>query len=176
MKSLKQLSIKSVYFALFLLFIGVSFAIDFLPGKGIADNFKDFSLQMILVLPPIFILIGLFDVWVKNETIIKHLGKDKGYMSFVWVFLLAAPMAGGLLPGFPIAYSLYQKGARLTVVLAFLGAIGVGRIPMIFFESTFLGWQFTLIRLVASIPLVIIGSIFIGGFLEKNEYKLPKGL
>jgi len=176
MKSLKQISIKSIYFILFLVFIIASFSIDYSPGINIGKNFKDFSLQMIFVLPPIFILIGLFDVWIKKETIIKHLGKDKGIMSFVWVFLLAAPMAGGLLPGFPIAYSLYQKGARLSVVLVFLGAIGVGRIPMIFFESTFLGWKFTVIRLIASIPLVIIAGIILGKILDKDGYKLPKEL
>ena len=128
---------------------------------------------MIKILPAIFILIGFFDVWMKKETIVKHLGKDGGIKSFIWVFILAAPMAGGLLPAFPIAYSLYQKGARLTVILTFLGAVGIGRIPMILFESTFLGWKFSLIRIIASIPLVILSGIAMGRILEKNGYKLP---
>lgn len=171
-----KISIRAIYFALFLIFVTVSFFIDFSPGLVIGKNFKDFSLQMLLILPPIFVLIGLFEVWVKRETITKHLGKDKGLMSFVWVFLLAAPMAGGLLPGFPVAYSLYKKGARLSVVLVFLGAVGIGRMPMVFFESTFLGWRFSVIRIIASIPLVTIGGIALGRALK--DYKLPnkKGL
>ena len=174
MKSLKQFNIRLILFVLFLIFIGISFFSEFQSGIVIGENFWNFSLQMIKILPPIFILIGLFDVWVKRETRIKHLGTKGGFKSYFWVFLLAAPMAGGLLPGFPIAYSLYKKGARLTVVLTFLGAVGIGRIPMILFESTFLGWNFSIIRIIVSIPLVIVASIILGKSLEKNDYKLPE--
>lgn len=174
MKSLKQFNVILVLFVLFLIFIGISFLTEFQSGIIIGRNFWNFSLQMIKILPPIFILIGLFDVWVKREIIIKHLGSKGGFKSYFWVFLLAAPMAGGILPSFPIAYSLYKKGARLTIVLTFLGAVGIGRIPMILFESTFLGWNFSVIRIIVSIPLVIVASLVFGKSLEKNGYKLPE--
>jgi len=176
MKLIKKITFKQYLFGVFLLFIGISFLIDFSLGKTIGQNFKNFAWQMLSILPPIFILIGLFEVWVKKETIIKHLGKDGGNKSYFWVFVLAAPMAGGLLPAFPIAHSLYKKGARLSVILVFLGAVGVGRIPMIFFESTFLGWKFSLIRIIASIPLVIIAGVSLGKYLEANNYKLPENV
>ncbi len=165
---------RPLLFAAFLIFIGISFFINFTPGIAIAENFGLFSLQMLKVLPAVFILIGLFDVWIKRETIIKHLGKGGGIKSFVWVFLLAAPMAGGLLPAFPVAYTLYKKGARLTVVLTFLGAVGIARAPMVFFESAFLGWRFSVIRIIASIPLVVLTGITLGRALEKKGYTLPE--
>ncbi|MCK5808547.1 permease [bacterium] len=174
MKFFKRPPIKLILFVFFLFFIGVSFFISYTPGIKIGYNFKDFLLQMLMILPPVFILIGLFDVWVKRDTIIKHLGKDGGMMSYLWVFILAAPMAGGLLPSFPIAYALHQKGARLSVVLTFLGAVGVGRVPMVFFESLFLGWRFSVIRILTSIPLVIVSGIVLGKILEKHGYELPK--
>jgi len=158
----------------FLIFIGISFLLGYGPGTEIGNNFRIFTLQMIKILPPVFILIGLFDVWVKRDTIIKHLGKDGGIKSYFWVFILAAPMAGGLLPSFPVAWALYKKGARLTVVLTFLGAVGIGRAPMILFESTFLGWKYSAIRIIASIPLVILAGILIGRSLEKQGYQLPE--
>jgi uncharacterized membrane protein YraQ (UPF0718 family) len=174
MNKLKQLSIKTIMFIIFIIFMGISILIGFKPGIEISKNFTSFSFEMIKILPPIFILIGLFDVWVKRETIVKHLGKDGGIKSFFWVFILAAPMAGGLLPSFPVAHSLYKKGARLTVILVFLGAVGIGRVPMILFESTFLGVKFSAIRIIASIPLVIISGILLGRSLEKKDYKLPE--
>ena len=174
MKNLKRFSIKIVLFIIFLIFISASIFIEFEPGVKIGKNFTSFSLEMIKILPPIFILIGLFDVWIKRETIEKHLGKNGGIKSFIWVFILAAPMAGGLLPSFPVAHSLYKKGARLTVILVFLGAVGIGRIPMILFESTFLGIRFSAIRIITSIPLVIISGILLGRHLEKKDYELPK--
>jgi len=173
MNNLKRFSIKEIMFIVFLIFMGSSVLIEFNPGVEISKNFTSFSMEMIKVLPPIFILIGLFDTWVKQETIVKHLGEDGGIKSFIWVFILAAPMAGGLLPAFPVAHSLYKKGARLAVVLVFLGAVGVGRVPMILFESTFLGVKFSIIRIVASIPLVVVSGIILGRSLEKSKYKLP---
>lgn len=167
-------SLKIILFIVFILFITTSFFLDFKAGKGIAQNFTNFLIQMVKILPAIFVLIGLFEVWVRRETIEKHLGKDGGAKSFIWVFLLAAPMAGGLLPALPVGYSLYKKGARLTVILTYLGFVGIGRIPMILFESTFLGIRFSIIRLIASIPIVLISGILLGKKLEKDLYKLPK--
>lgn len=123
MKKQKLITLKNFIFIAFIFFITISFSIDYDLGKNIGHHFKDYLLQMLIILPPIFILIGLFEVWVKKETIIKHLGEKAGFKSYVWVFILAAPMAGGLLPSFPIAYSLYKKGARLSVILVFLGAV-----------------------------------------------------
>jgi len=170
----KNIPLSAILFAVFFIFAGISLLINFKPGIAITKNFGLFSIQMLKVLPAVFILIGLFDVWIKKETVIKHLGKGGGIKSFMWVFLLAAPMAGGLLPGFPVAYTLYKKGARLTVVLTFLGAVGIARAPMVFFESAFLGWRFSVIRIIASIPLVVLTGITLGKALEKNKYTLPQ--
>ncbi|BDU50354.1 permease [Haliovirga abyssi] len=174
MKKSKNNKIKKIIFALFFIFISFSYFIKFTPGVLVGKNFIDFALQMIEMLPPIFILVGLFDVWVKKETIEKHLGKDGGFKSYILVFILAAPMAGGLLAAFPIAYAIYKKGARLTVMLVFLGAVGIGRVPMVLFEASFLGIKFSAIRLIVSIPLVIITGVMLGRALEKREYKLPE--
>ena len=163
-----------IVFVLFLLFIGISFFLNFLPGKAVGDNFFSFTMEMVKVLPAVFILIGLFDVWVKRETIEKHLGDGGGVKSFLWVFLLAAPMAGGLLPALPVAYELHRKGARFTVVVTFLGAVGIARVPMVLFESAFLGWKFSIFRLIVSIPIVIFSSIAMGRYFDKKGYALPK--
>lgn len=166
--------VRRIIFIIFTIFIGVSFFLNFTPGEVIAGNFASYALNMLKIVPFVFILIGLFDVWIDKKTIQKHLGKDGGMKSFFWVFILAAPMAGGLLPALPIGYELHRKGARYTVVLAFLGAVSIGRVPMILFESTFLGWKFSLVRLIVSIPLVLLTAGVIGRHFDKTGYKLPK--
>ncbi|MBB6481849.1 permease [Spirochaeta isovalerica] len=169
----KKFPVRIALFAVFFGFIAVSLITGYQPGRDLGSNFLSFFLEMVQVLPAVFILIGLFDVWVKRETIEKHLGQGGGAKSFFWVFILAAPMAGGLLPALPIAHELHKKGARFTVVLAFLGAVGIGRVPMVLFESTFLGIRFSLIRLIASIPLVIVTAVFMGRYLDKSGYRIP---
>ncbi|MCK5672706.1 MAG: permease [Spirochaetales bacterium] len=172
---MKSKLIKAGAVILYFIFVTLSFIFGYNPGKQIGQNFISFALEMIKLLPFIFILIGLFDVWVKKEFIEKHLGKDSNFLSYLWAILLAGPIAGGLIAAFPIAYSLFQKGAKMSVIFTFISAAAVIRIPMTLFEASFLGIKFTLIRLLVSVPLVVISSILLGNFLEKKNYRIMKG-
>jgi uncharacterized membrane protein YraQ (UPF0718 family) len=164
-----------VLILLFIVFIAVSWITGYNPGKEISDNFASFALEMLKILPCVFILIGLFEVWVKNETIQKHLGEGSGIMGYLWGVLLAGTTVGGLYIAFPVAYSLYNKGARLGVIFTYIGASALCRIPMSIFEVSFLGIKFTLIRLLVSLPLVIVTSMLLGNYLTKRGYKIMEG-
>ena len=167
--------IKAGAVLLYIVFVILSIFFGYDPGKQIGKNFATFALEMIKLLPFIFILIGLFDVWVKKEFVEKHLGKNSNPLSYLWAILLAGPIAGGLIAAFPVAYSLFRKGARMSVIFTFISAAAVCRIPMTLFEASFLGIKFTLVRLLVSTPLVIISSIIVGNYLEKKDYSIMKG-
>ncbi len=130
---------------------------------------------MLKILPCAFILIGLFEVWVKKEIIEKHLGEESGIKGYAWVILIAGTIAGGLLVAFPVAYSLYNKGAKLSIVFTYIGAAAICRVPMAMFEASFMGVKFTAIRLLVSLPLIIVTSIFLGNYLSKRNYKMVEG-
>ncbi len=159
---------------IYFLFIIVSFMVGFKPGEQIGHNFIDFSVEMLKILPCAFILIGLFEVWVKKESVEKHLGEDSGVMGYIWVILLSGTTVGGLYVAFPVAYSLFKKGAKLSVIFTYVSSCAICRIPMTIFESSFMGIKFSLIRLLVSIPLVIISSIWLGNYIETRNYKIMK--
>ena len=167
--------IMALTIAIYFVFILTSFVIGFKPGQQIGHNFISFSIEMLKILPCAFILIGLFEVWVKKESVEKHLGKDSGMLGYIWVMLLAGTTVGGLYIAFPVAYSLFKKGAKLSVIFTYIGASAICRIPMMIFEASFMGIKFTLIRLIVSIPLVILSSIWLGDYLEKKNYIIMKG-
>ena len=167
-------AIKNIVIIAYFLFLIISLSFGFAPGKEIGGNFLSFALDMFKVLPFAFILIGLFEVWVKKETVEKHLGDDSGVKGYFWVILLAGTMIGGLYVALPIAHALYNKGAKLSVIFTFLGASAITRVPMTVFEASFMGVKFTTIRLLVSLPLVIISSIALGGYLTKRKYVLNK--
>ena len=123
----------------------------------------------------LLVVVGLFEVWVKKENVEKHLGKNSGMLGYIWIILLAGTTIGGLYVAFPVAYSLFKKGAKLSVIFTYIGASAICRIPMIIFESSFMGIKFTLIRLIISIPLVILSSIWLGNYLEKKNYRIMEG-
>jgi uncharacterized membrane protein YraQ (UPF0718 family) len=156
-------------------FIAASFIIDFNPGRQIGINFYDFTIQMLKILPCAFILIGLFEVWVKRKTVEKHLGEDSGLRGYLWVLLLACTSVGGLYVAFPVAYSLYSKGAKLSIIFAYIGASAICRVPMTIFEASFMGIKFSIIRLLVSLPLVVVASIFLGNYLTKEHYRILPG-
>ena len=164
----------TIIFTIFLGFILFSYLIKFEPGIIIKDNFTSFTIGMLKVLPAAFILIGLFEVWVKKETIERHFGEDSGFKGFFWAIILASTTVGGTYVAFPVAYSLYQKGAKYSIIFTYIGASALTRIPMTLFEISFLGIKFTVIRLLTSIPLVILSSIWMGRYVEKRNFYFRK--
>ena len=168
----RQTIIKIIAIVGYAIFVLVSFLKGFSPGKQIGFNFFSFVAAMLKVLPFAFILIGLFEVWVKKETVEKHLGEGSSIMCYFWMILLASSTVGGLYVAFPIAYALYNKGAKLSVIFTYIGAAAIARIPMAIFEASFMGIKFTTIRLLTSIPLVIITAILLGDYLTKKNYKI----
>ena len=163
--------IAAIVYFMFILF---SFVFGYGAGKQIANNFFSFLVDMFKILPCAFVLVGLFEVWVKKETVIKHLGQKSGIKGYIWIILLGGTIVGGLYVAFPMAYVLYNKGAKLSIIFTYIGAAAVCRIPMTIFEASFMGIKFTLIRLSISIPLVILSSMLLGNYLEKKNYKIIK--
>lgn len=156
-------------------FVAVSFVMNFNPGKQIGINFYHFSIEMLKILPCAFILIGLFEVWVKRKTVETHLGEESGLRGYLWAVLLAGTTVGGLYVAFPIAYSLHTRGAKLGIIFTYIGASAICRVPMTIFEASFMGMKFSIIRLIVSVPLVIVGSMLLGNYLTTRKYKISPG-
>ena len=169
-KNILKISVITAYF----LFVIISFVSGFKPGKDIGHTFIDFFIDMLKIVPPAFILIGLFKVWVKRETIEKHLGESSGFFGYLWALILAATTVGGAYVAFPLGYALYRKGAGLSVVLTYTGAAAICRVPMTIFEASFLGIKFTAVRYAVSVPLLVFASVLLGGYMERKGI-LKKG-
>ncbi|MCJ7544106.1 MAG: permease [Phycisphaerae bacterium] len=156
------------------MFVALSFVADYGLGKDVARTFGATLVEMLKLLPCAFILIALFDVWVKRETVERHFGKGSGIRGYLWGILLAGMSVGGMYVAFPVACSLFRKGAKLSVIFAYVGFAGVCRIPMTMFEASFMGGLFTAVRLGVSIPLVAIGAVVMGRVLERRGYQISE--
>jgi len=157
------------------IFVALSWTFGFDPGREVSHNFASFSLDMLRVLPCAFILIGLFEIWVKKETVEKYLGDRSGLKAYLWGVLLASTTVGGLYVAFPVAYSLYGKGAKLGVIFTYIGASAICRVPMTIFEASFLGIKFTAVRLLVAVPLVVVTSKLLGDYLQRRKYRIVEG-
>jgi len=172
-KSIKNKKIRFfLIFGLFIIFQLFSFGLDYYPGEEISINFLMFIKSMMGILPAAFILIGLFEVWVSKEKIEAHMGAGSGIRGYLWALVLAGPKVGGLYVAFPIAVALAKKGASLSVILFYISAAAIYRIPMTLIEASFLGVKFTLIRLFVALPLIFGASVLFAKVLEKQNYQI----
>jgi uncharacterized membrane protein YraQ (UPF0718 family) len=120
-------------------------------------NFK----YMLKILPPILLLIGLLDVWVPKETMIKYMGHDSGIKGIGIALLLGSLAAGPLYAAFPIAAILMKKQARFAYVIFFLGVWSSTKLPLLIFEYTSFGGSFTAIHVGSSLVVSLVGALAI---------------
>ena len=57
--------------------------------------------EMLLVIPPVFILLGLLDVWVPREQMIRFMGPESGLRGGVLAFVMGSAAAGRSTRPFP---------------------------------------------------------------------------
>lgn len=79
-----------------------------------------------------------------------------------------------LFVAFPVANALYHKGARYSMIITYVTSASLVMIPMSIMEAAILGPLFTAVRILVSLPLVILGSILVERILLRSNYLLPE--
>lgn len=157
---IKYLKRYRLFIALLLIELLLFFIKPDLSVKAFTLSYKSLF-EMLSVLPPIFILLGLMDVWMKKETLMKYMGEDSGLVGIIIAFVLGSIAAGPLYGAFPVAVVLLKKGCKLSNVFVMIGAWSTTKIPLLMFEASSMGLRFTLYRLIINIVGIIIMSYII---------------
>lgn len=135
----------------------------------------DNLIAMLIIVPPIFILIGLLHVWVPRETIVKLMGEKSGLLGILLALILGSFSAGPLYAAFPVAEALLDKGGKFSNILLFIGAWSTTKIPMLLFEGSSMGWQFMLTRMIINIPGIFLIAYFVEKAIPYQEKELIYG-
>lgn len=135
------------------------------------ENTWDQLKAMLLIVPPIFLLIGLFDVWVPRETIIRLMGANSGIKGMSLAFLLGAFSAGPTIAAFPLAMIMIKKGAKYSNVVFFLMVWSSLKLPIVFFQITTIGLKLSMIINITMLIVFIIGAYISEKILTKDELK-----
>ena len=158
---------------LLLLLIATFIIIAVFPEKeeGVSNASWDFLIEMMLILPAIMVILGLFAVWVPKELIGKYLGHASGIKGIILAIVLGALPTGPLYIAFPMAAALLAKGAKRSNIVIFLSAWACIKIPQEMVELRFLGLEFMLLRLALTIVFVVIMGISIEKIMEWSDKK-----
>ena len=139
--------VKRYRFFLILLVINISLLfISPEIGKKSFSITYDNLLEMLGVIPPIFILLGV-----------------------LLSFIIGATAAGPLYAAFPVAGVLLRKGTSIFNVLIFIGAWSTMKVPLHIFESTALGYSFSMLRLGLNIVGIPVIAFIISVFLKEKD-------
>ena len=164
-KILKRYQMFLVVFALIIIVTVVNRELGLRAFSISVDSFK----QMLFVIPPVFVLLGLLDVWVPRETMVKYMGEGSGLKGIVLSILLGSAAAGPLYGAFPVTAVFMKKGVKFTNILIFIGAWSTTKIPMFLFEIASLGIKFAVTRLLIDIPGIIMIAYALSKLVSKKE-------
>lgn len=123
------------------------------------------------MLTPIFICIGLLDVWIERDTMIKIMGEKSGFKGMIVALLLGMVTAVPLYALLSVAGVLLKKGSRIFNIMIFLCASASIRIPLLLFEISSLGWRFTFLRFGLNIVVVFAIAFIIEKLLSDADIK-----
>jgi uncharacterized membrane protein YraQ (UPF0718 family) len=147
---------------LFILFIAAAYIAMFIINQnmGIASVKNSFYYikEMIMIMPVIFVLTALLDLWVPKEKIMKYLGKEAKTKGVVLSLALGSISAGPIYAAFPLCVMLHKKGASVRNLVIILSAWAVIKVPMLLNELKFLGFKFMAVRWVLTVIGIVVFS------------------
>lgn len=158
------------FFIILLITVGITL-INFNCGKSIVNIAFDSFKQMISVLPPIMLLLGLLDVWVPRETMLKYMGENSGVVGIALAIILGSVAAGPLYAAFPIIAVFTKKGVKFSNIMIFVGAWCTTKIPTLLFELAALGPKYTFTRMFVNLPFIILLGYIIEYLIGDKELK-----
>jgi uncharacterized protein len=101
--------------------------------------------ELIATLVTVFVFVGLFQVWVTDDFVMKHLGDRSGIKGIALGAGLGTVLHGPLIGVFPLLRALLAKRAKVGVVVAIVSTWAI-KLPMIPLEVRLFGWKFALLR------------------------------
>jgi len=139
--------------------------------RTVIDISSNFFIEMMLILPAVMVMLGLFEVWVPKNIVVKYIGKASGMKGILLSLTLGALPTGPLYIAFPMAAALIRKGAKISNIVIFLSAWACIKIPQEMVELQFLGLHFMLSRLILTVAFVIIMGLLIEMIMKWRHFE-----
>ena len=141
------------------------------PEKAVQslDNSIYYLIEMVQILPVIFLFTVVIEALIPKEWIMKGLGEKSGIKGNLFSLLLGSVSAGPIYAAFPISKTLLKKGASVTNIVIILSSWAVIKVPMLANEAKFLGVSFMSTRWVLTVAAILIMAWLMGKMISKRE-------
>lgn len=157
---------------LFIVLVALAYIIMFIANSSLGvESIKNsgyYIKEMLMIMPVIFILTALLDMWVPKEKIMQYLGKDSKGKGVFLSFVVGSISAGPIYAAFPMCIMLHKKGASIRNIVIILSSWAVIKVPMLLNEMRFLGPKFMIVRWILTVIAIAIFS-WIAAKVIKDE-------
>lgn len=142
-----------------------------MKDKGVQSvkNSMYYVIEMLEIIPVVFLLTSIIETWIPREIIIKSFGEKSGVKGNIFSFLLGSFSAGPIYAAFPVCKMLLGKGASITNIVIILSTWAVIKIPMLANEAKFLGPRFMEIRWILTTISIFAMAHLISIIVKKND-------
>ncbi len=158
-----------IFFGITIVFVVVLLSIFPEKTGPVTSTAQEYFIEMMVILPAVMIIMGLFSVFIPNEKVVKYLGKTSGIKGMAISILIGTIPTGPLYIAFPMAATLLKKGARVSNIIVFLSAWACIKIPQELVELRFLGVEFMFLRLILTVIFVILMGVIIERIIERDK-------
>lgn len=170
--------LKKIKENLFIILVALAYVAIFIfrteLGTTSVKNSAYYLKEMLLIMPPIFLLTALLDSWVPKEKITQFLGHGAGIKGTVLSFVLGSVSAGPVYAAFPFCVMLLKKGASIKNIVIILSSWAVIKIPMLLNEAKFLGLKFMAMRYVLTVIAILIFSWLTAKLVKKEDLNVSE--
>ena len=128
-----------------------------------------YLIEMLQVLPVIFLLTVVIEALVPKELIMRGFGEKSGFKGNLLALLLGSISAGPIYAAFPISKTLLGKGASISNIVIILSTWAVVKVPMLANEAKFLGINFMIVRWVLTVIAIFAMAYITGVFVKKKD-------
>ncbi|MBS4536463.1 permease [Clostridium sp. D2Q-14] len=136
------------------------------------SNSSYYLLEMIQILPAIFLLTAIIDTLIPKKVIVNRMGENSGFSGYILSLVLGSISAGPIYAAFPIAKTLLSKGAGISNIVIILSAWAVVKVPMLLNEVKFLGIDFMIVRWILTVIAIFTMGYITSRIVKKED--LPK--
>ncbi len=160
-----EISIAIAYVALFFVY----------PSKTTGAFLE--GIRLLVQMLPIFLCVTLFSgflsVFLSPKMVQRLMGKETGIKGVISGALLGTLIVGPLWILFPLYKTFMNKGARLAVVGAMIGAFAI-KTPWIPYAAGFLGWPFILISVIMIMAYAVVEGYVMEKVMSKGKMGASK--
>lgn len=130
---------------------------------------KYYFIEMLQILPAVFVLTSMIQTWIPTQVIMKYFGKNSGVKGYFVSIVIGSLSAGPIYAAFPVCQTLLKKGARVSNVVIILSTWAVVKVPMLINEVKFMGLKYMIFRWTFTILAIFIMAYLMEKLIETES-------